>query len=99
MVNNKKGNQALTGLLEVELVNGVANFSSLQINEVTSKFINRVVAVLITPVKPCNQGTSLTTSGNQDEEGFVAYDKVKPLLLEKISVKSLKKKHPEKDDS
>lgn len=99
IVNNKKGNQALTGQLEIEMVNGEAHFSSLQINEVTSKFINRVVAILILPIKPCNLGTSLSTSLDYEDEGNVAYHKVRPLLLEKIAVKSLKKKYIDRDDN
>lgn len=96
IMSNKKGNHALTGQHEVELINGEATFTSLQINEVTSKFINRVVAIMIVPDKPRNQGATLKSSIELEDDSALAYHKIKPFLSEKISVKSLKKKYLDK---
>ena len=78
------------GETEVELKNGELVFDRIQINEVTSKFINGHVAILITPTKPVNHGTSLTD--HEQRDGYINYEQIKPLMLERIVVKSKKKK-------
>jgi len=83
------------GDTEVELQNGEGFFDRIQINEVTSKFIHGHVAILIVPANPSNAGTSLSecTSG----ENYINFENIKPLMLEKVVVKS-KKKNPKKRD-
>ncbi len=78
------------GETEVELKNGEVMFDRIQINEVTSKFIHGHVAILITPTKPVNHGTSLTD--HEQRDGYINYEHIKPLMLEKVVVKSKKKK-------
>jgi len=77
------------GETEIELVDGNATFDRIQINEVTSKFIHGHVAMLVIPTKPINYGTSLKTQ--EEGEGEIQYEDIKPLMLEKIVVKSKKK--------
>jgi len=84
------GNKAIMGDTEIELKNGEALFERLQINEVTSKFIHGHVAMIIIPAKPINYGTSLMD--HSQEKGWINYELIKPLMLEKITVKSKKKK-------
>ncbi len=77
------------GETEIELYEGTAAFDRIQINEVTSKFIHGYIAMLVIPTKPINYGTSLT---DQDQgESYIQYEHIKPLMLEKIVVKSKKK--------
>jgi len=95
ILRNKSGNKAVMGDTEVELRNGEAIFDRIQINEVTSKFIHGYVAVMIVPSKPCNIGTSLAE--NEVGHNYVDYESIKPLMLEKVVVKS-KKKNPKKKD-
>jgi len=90
ILRNKTGNKAIMGETEVELKNGELMFDRIQINEVTSKFIHGHVAILITPTKPVNHGTSLTD--HEQRDGYINYEHIKPLMLEKIVVKSKKKK-------
>jgi len=78
------------GETEIELKGGEAVFERLQINEVTSKFIHGHVAMVIVPTKPINYGTSLMD--HSQEKGWINYEFIKPLMLEKIAVKSKKKK-------
>ena len=82
------------GETEVELKNGEVIFDRIQINEVTSKFIHGHVAVLIIPTKPVNYGTSL--SENAQAADYIDFELVKPLMLEKVVVKSKKKKNLKK---
>lgn len=82
------------GDTEIELKNGEAVFDRIQINEVTSKFIHGHVALVVVPAKPCNLGTSLIDS---NEDG-ISFDRIKPLILEKIVVKSKKKNQKKKDE-
>ena len=77
------------GETEVELKNGEVVFDHIQINEVTSKFIHGHVAMLIIPCKPVNHGTSL--ADHELNEGYLQFEQIKPLMLEKIVVKSKKK--------
>jgi len=77
------------GETEIELKDGEANFERIQINEVTSKFIHGHVAMVILPTKPLNHGTSLNDHIQSDR--YVSYEDIKPLLLEKVVVKSKKK--------
>jgi len=90
ILRNKTGNKAIMGDTEIELKNGEALFERLQINEVTSKFIHGHVAMIIIPAKPINYGTSLMD--HSQEIGWINYELIKPLMLEKITVKSKKKK-------
>jgi len=90
ILRNKTGNKAIMGDTEIELKNGEAVFERLQINEVTSKFIHGHVAMVIIPTKPINYGTSLMD--HSQEKGWINYEFIKPLMLEKITVKSKKKK-------
>ena len=83
------------GDTEVELTNGSGLFDRIQINEVTSKFIHGYVAVLIVPSKPSNVGTSLSECSSG--ENYINFENIKPLMLEKVVVKS-KKKNPKKKD-
>lgn len=82
------GNKVLQGEDECELKNGQGSFDKLQINEVTSKFINGYIAVLIVPKRPINFGTSLESL--QQKNLFKIQD-IKPLLIEKVVIKSKKK--------
>lgn len=82
------------GDTEVEMKNGEVIFDRLQINEVTSKFIHGHIAVLIIPSRPVNYGTSL--NDHSQTEGYIDFEQVKPLLLEKVVVKSKKKKNIKK---
>ena len=77
------------GETEIELHEGIASFDRIQINEVTSKFIHGYIAMLVIPTKPVNYGTSLTDQGQGEDH--VQYEHIKPLMLEKIIVKSKKK--------
>lgn len=94
ILRNKSGNKAIMGDTEIEMTNGEANFDRLQINEVTSKFIHGYVAMTIVPSKPCNYGTSLVD--HQGGNGYVHYEDIKPLMLEKVVVKSKKKNNQKK---
>jgi len=84
------------GDTEVDLKSGEAIFDRIQINEVTSKFIHGHVALLVIPAKPSNVGTSLIEQGNED--GYVDYEAIKPLMLEKLVVKSKKKNQKKKEE-
>lgn len=84
------GNKAIMGETEIELKGGEAIFERLQINEVTSKFIHGHVAMVIIPTKPINYGTSLMD--HSQDSGWINYEEIKPLMLEKVTVKSKKKK-------
>lgn len=77
------------GETEVEMKDGEAIFERIQINEVTSKFIHGYVAMIILPTKPLNHGTSL--SDHCQNERYINFEDVKPLMLEKVVVKSKKK--------
>jgi len=94
---NKAGNKAIMGETEVELKEGEANFERIQINEVTSKFIHGHVAMVIFPTKPLNHGTSLNDHAQSDR--YVNYEDVKPLMLEKVIVKSKKKNTNKKSEN
>jgi len=77
------------GDTEIELKDGEASFERIQINEVTSKFIHGHVAMVILPTKPLNHGTSLNDHIQNDH--YVSYEEIKPLMIEKVVVKSKKK--------
>jgi hypothetical protein len=94
IMRNKSGNKAIMGDTEIEMTEGEGVFDRIQINEVTSKFIHGYVALTITPAKPCNYGTSLVD--HQGGNGYVHYEDIKPLMLEKVIVKS-KKKNPKRN--
>lgn len=96
IIRNKSGNKAIMGDTEVELKNGEGLFDRIQINEVTSKFIHGHVAMLVIPSKPCNVGTSLIEQAL--ESGYVDFEAIKPLMLEKVVVKSKKKNQKKKDE-
>jgi len=91
ITRNKIGNRVIQGEVECELRNGEAVFDKLQINEVTSKFINGYVAILISPKRPNNYGTSLDVLEKEKES--MTCDDIKPLMIEKVVVKSKKKKY------
>lgn len=93
---HKTGNKAIMGETEVELKEGEANFERIQINEVTSKFIHGHVAMVILPTKPLNHGTSLNDHAQSDR--YVGYEEIKPLMLEKVIVKSKKKNTNKKSE-
>lgn len=97
ILRNKSGNKAIMGDTEIELKAGEAIFDRIQINEVTSKFIHGYVALLIVPAKPCNLGTSLIDQSS--ESGYIDFEAIKPLMLEKVVVKSKKKNQKKKDDN
>jgi len=96
IIRNKSGNKAIMGDTEVDLKNGEAIFDRIQINEVTSKFIHGHVALLVIPARPSNVGTSLIEPGMED--GYVDFEAIKPLMLEKLVVKSKKKNQKKKDE-
>jgi len=96
IIRNKSGNKAIMGDTEVELRNGESVFDRIQINEVTSKFIHGHVALLVIPSKPCNVGTSLIEQTN--EVGYIDFESIKPLMLEKVVVKSKKKNQKKKEE-
>lgn len=91
ITRNKIGNRVIQGEIECELRNGEAIFDKLQINEVTSKFINGSVAILISPKRPNNYGTSLDVLEKEKES--MTCDDIKPLMIDKVVVKSKKKKY------
>ncbi len=78
------------GETEIELFEGSALFDRIQVNEVTSKFIHGYIALVVIPTKPPNYGTSLTVQSSEEED-FIQYESIKPLMLEKVVVKSKKK--------
>lgn len=84
------------GETEVDVKNGEGVFDRIQINEVTSKFIHGYVAVLIVPSNPSNVGTSLSDSASG--ENFIDFARIKPLMLEKVVVKSKKKNVAKKNE-
>jgi len=88
ILRNKAGNKVLQGEDECELKNGQGSFDKLQIDEVTSKFINGFIGVLVTAKRPVNFGTSLESL--QQKSNFKIED-IQPLLIEKVVVKSKKK--------
>jgi hypothetical protein len=96
ILRNKSGNKAIMGDTEIELKSGEAVFDRIQINEVTSKFIHGHVALVIVPAKPCNLGTSLIDPSSDD--GIIGFERIKPLILEKVVVKSKKKNQKKKDE-
>lgn len=96
ILRNKSGNKAIMGDTEVDVKNGEAVFDRIQINEVTSKFIHGYVAALIIPANPSNVGTSLSDSSAGDN--YIDFESIKPLMLEKVVVKSKKKNNQKKHE-
>jgi hypothetical protein len=96
IIRNKSGNKAIMGDTEIELKNGEGIFDRIQINEVTSKFIHGHVALLVIPAKPSNVGTSMIEQ--REEDGYLDFGAIKPLMLEKVVVKSKKKNQKKKDE-
>lgn len=84
------------GETEIEVKDGEAVFERIQINEVTSKFIHGHVAMVILPTKPLNHGTSLTDHALNSN--YINYEDIKPLMLEKVVVKSKKKNSAKKNE-
>lgn len=82
------GNKVLQGEDECELKNGQGCFEKLQMNEVTSKFINGCVGVLVVPKRPVNFGTSLESL---HQKRLIKIQDIKPLLIEKVVIRSKKK--------
>ena len=85
------GNRIIQGDTECELKNGRAVFDKIHINEVTSKFINGFIGLMITPKVPNNFKNKLEIFEKEKNNG-ICVDNIKPLMLEKIIVKSKKKK-------
>ena len=83
------GNRAVSGQTETELKNGHAKFERVQVSEVTSKFMNGYVAIVIVPGQPSNHGTYLLD--DEEQENFINFEDIRPLMIEKIVVKSKKK--------
>mmetsp|Transcript_27920 Transcript_27920/g.32282 ORF Transcript_27920/g.32282 Transcript_27920/m.32282 type:complete len:391 (+) Transcript_27920:33-1205(+) len=96
IVRNKAGNKVLQGEDECELKNGEAVFDKIQINEVTSKFINGSIALVVIPKRPVNFGTSLESLHLKNT---VRIEDIKPLLVSKLIVKSKKKNTAGKKNS
>jgi hypothetical protein len=96
ITRNKIGNKVIHGETEREVKNGEVIFDKIQINEVTSKFINGYVAVVISPKRPNNYGMAMNKNTEEDLYETVGYDDIKPLMLEKVIVKSKKKKYTSK---
>lgn len=69
---------------------GEAVFDKIQINEVTSKFINGYIAVVVVPKRPVNFGTSMESLYQKNS---IRIEDIKPLLVSKLIVKSKKKKN------
>lgn len=72
----------------MELKKGEALFH-VQINEVTSKFSNGCVTILIYPQKPINSGTVL--SDYKGGGSTIDIELVKPLIIEKVVIRSVPK--------
>lgn len=89
ITRNKNGNRAVSGQTETELKNGHAKFERVQVSEVTSKFMNGYVAIVIVPGQPSNHGTYLLD--DEEQENFINFEDIRPLMIEKIVVKSKKK--------
>jgi len=89
ITRNKNGNRAVSGQTETDLKNGRARFDRVQVSEVTSKFMNGYVAIVIVPGQPSNHGTYLLDE--EEQENFINFEDIKPLMIEKIVVKSKKK--------
>lgn len=88
IIRNKAGNKVLQGEDECELKNGQGSFDKLQIDEVTSKFINGYIGILVVAKRPCNFGTSLESL---HQKRLIKIQDIQPLLVEKVVVKSKKK--------
>lgn len=101
LISGKKyrnlGNKAIMGETESELRNGETVFDRIQINEVTSKFIHGYIAMLVVPSKPTNYGTSIQDQERTDS--YIDFELIKPLMIEKVVVKSKKKKNQKMNDS
>ena len=69
--------------------NGEAVFDKMQINEVTSKFINGNIAIVVVPKRPANFGTTMESLHQKNN---IRIEDIKPLLISNVSVKSKKKK-------
>ena len=85
------GNHIVQGETECELKNGRAIFEKVQINEVTSKFINGSMCIMIWPKLPNNYHT--TVNSLEKEKDIINVNNIKPLMLERVIVKSKIKKH------
>jgi len=88
ILRNKAGNKILQGEDKCELKNGKGCFDKLQINEVTSKFINGYVGIFVVAKRPINFGTSL---GSLQQKRLIEIQDIQPILIEKVIVKSKKK--------
>lgn len=77
------GNGILKGFTEKELVNGFVKYDKIQIKEVTSHFRNGWVFFVVYP--KVVEGNILATHPR-----FVPVGKIKPLVVEKVSVKAKK---------
>jgi hypothetical protein len=83
---NTTGQKISKGFLEQSLQNGSCKFEKIQIREVTSHFRNGWIFIVIIPCMTPLGG------GNNSSVNFVDYEKIEPLVLDKIIVKAKKLK-------
>jgi len=91
---NTAGNKVLKGMIDRDLVDGVARFDKIQINEVTSHFRNGWVFFVVYPKK---SGVALNNFVGGNGMAAINYQQVKPLVMEKIVVKAKRSKEKEQN--
>lgn len=89
---NTSGNPAIKGVSEVEMVGGRASFDKVQINEVSSHFMNGWLFLAIVPKPTGNQAENLAFLSNYTSNMYIDPRKIKPLVMDKVIVKAKKMK-------
>jgi len=89
---NTAGNKVLKGMIDRDLVDGVARFDKIQINEVTSHFRNGWIFFVVYP-----KASNVVLNNFAAGKGGIAinHQNVKPLVMEKIVVKAKRSKEKE----
>lgn len=91
---NTQGNKLLKGVVSTEIVDGRAVFDKVQIREVTSRFRNGWVYLVVYPVvKESNLNGLFPSSDNI----YVESKQIKPLVIEKLVVKAKRVKDAEQN--
>jgi len=89
---NTAGNKVLKGMIDRDLIDGVARFDKIQINEVTSHFRNGWVFFV---VYPKGSGVALNNFVTDNGMTAISSQQIKPLVMEKIVVKAKRSKDRE----
>jgi len=89
---NTAGNKVLKGMIDRDMVDGVARFDKIQINEVTSHFRNGWIFFVVYP-----KASNVVLSNFAGNNGGIAinHQNIKPLVMEKIVVKAKRAKERE----